>query len=261
MQKLTPALAAALLALASLALPARAATVNGKEPDAVLQKGDILIKFLGEKTKLTAAEVLITKGQKAIQEVAGRFHKALQKGNASGFHVAVYTGGGKTAEAHGGDLRTAHVGMRALADHDGYVFVVFRPADRALADEAAAIAETWATGRMKYLVPAGVAVHRSSFGPKAKEDALLYGKNARTAGGPPEVKAMFCDEFAIAVYQAAAAARQLAKNPRLEAKQITMPAGLDLDARHASPMAFDAQLEEGVEKKTFTQPATIVVHK
>ena len=138
---------------ALLAAPAARAdghVVNAADADQHLKRGDILFKYLGEKTKISKSEVLIQTGQKAIQTLSGTFHKALKKGDPKAFHVVVYLGKGRTAEAHGGDLATARVGTRSLDEHDGYLFHVFRPTDTALANEAAAVAETWASGRMKY---------------------------------------------------------------------------------------------------------------
>jgi hypothetical protein len=259
-----PLLALGLCAVALLAAPAaraKDAVVNAADADQHLKRGDILFKYLGAKTKITKSEVLIQTGQKAIRTLSGAFHKELKKGDPKAFHVVVYLGNGRTAEAHGGDIATARVGTRSLDEHDGYLFHVFRPKDQALANEAATVAETWATSRMKYKVPVAVGFSRSNYGPEAREEALKYGKAAHTKGGPPSVDAMFCDEFGIAVYQAAAAARALAKNPGLKSKDLSMPSGLDLQASHASVMAFYAQLEVGKAHGTWTEQGAVVVDK
>ena len=246
----------------SAAPPARAntAVIHAADADQHLKRGDILFKYLGAKSKITKSEVVIQTFQKSVRTLSGAFHKDLKKGDPKAFHLVVYLGNGRTAEAHGGDLKTARVGTRSLDEHDGYLFHVFRAKDQALANEAAAVAETWANKRMKYKVPTAV-VLRSNYGPEAREEALKYGKAAHTAGGPPSVDAMFCDEFGIAVYQAAAAARALAKNPALKPKDLSMPSGLDLQASHASVMAFYAQLEVGKAHKAWTELDPVVVQK
>src|ERR1700682_3905318 len=106
---------------------------------------------------------------------------------------------GGTAEAHGGDLSTARVGAREIDAHAGFLFRVYRCQDRALAEAAVKVAETWATGRMKYLVPALVPFHRASFGPQAHGEALVFGQESGRKGGPLRFGAMFCSQFVIRV--------------------------------------------------------------
>ena len=258
------ALALALIA-ASLAAPARAdelpkATVlNPAAADGVLQPGDVLVKFLGQE-KATKAELLIQNGQKAIQRVSGHFHKELKNGDPKAFHLVLYLGKGRTAEAHGGDLKTARVGTRSLSDHEGYLFQVYRPKDAALAKHAAAVGEAWgSTRRMHYLVPVGTALHRSNFGAKAQAEALEYGKSAKTPGGPPHVKSMFCSEFVVATYQAAAVADLLAKNPKLSAKDVHVPHGVDVQASVSSPLAVQSQLETAVKDGNFIHVGAVLI--
>src|SRR5262249_39514267 len=144
---------------------------------------------------------------------------------------------------------SARVAFFTIDYHAGYVLQVFRPNDPKLAEAAAKVAETWAsTRRMKYLVPATAPLHLSTFGPKARKEALDYGQHADQAGGPPDVKAMFCSEFAIAAYQAAYVKGLLAKNPKLKADDVSVPAGLNLQASHASPFAVHSHLSDAVTK-------------
>lgn len=255
---------AALVIASALALPALAdeqpQLVDGQNADNLLKPGDVLIKFLGPTTKISRAEILIEQGQKAIQRARSRFHKELKQGDPRAFHVAIYLGAGKTAEAHGGDLKTAHVGLRKLDDHAGYVFQVYRPKDAALGTSAAKVAEVWAApNRMKYLIPSTAPFHLSSFGTKAKKEALDYGRSADRAGGPADVKKMFCSEFVIASYQAAIIKGELAKDAKLDARHLTMPVGLDIQASHASPLAFHAHLNDAVKKGAWTHVGEVLV--
>ncbi len=254
--------------LAALFLAGAASAANAPTPDGViditnadqvLKPGDVLIKFLGATTKITAAEELITGGQKVVKRLAGVFHKELKHADANAFHLALYLGHGRTAEAHGGDRKTASVALRSLDDHAGYLFKVFRPRDRALAERAVKVAELWANGRMKYLVPVTVPFRDASYGSSAKAEALLYGRAAGRAGGPEHVKAMFCSEFVIAVYQAAAVEPQLAKNPKLKAGQTTVPPGLDVQPSHASPLAVHARLARAVAEKHWDDAGELLV--
>ncbi|TMA21795.1 MAG: hypothetical protein E6J88_15300 [Deltaproteobacteria bacterium] len=177
----------------------------------------MLIKFAGEQSSIT--EKIIMGGQSAVKKLSGLFHSGIKKGDPTCFHVAVYLGGGKTAEAHGGDLSTARVGTRSFDEHAGFLFQVYR----------------------------------------CKDQALDFGKNAGTAGGPPDFGKMFCSEFVIAVYQAAVVARQIKKKSKLKAGDVSMPPGLDLHASNSSPLAFDAKLVEGCEKKTWEHVAEVLV--
>ncbi|MBS2021260.1 MAG: hypothetical protein JST92_02545 [Deltaproteobacteria bacterium] len=206
-----------------------------------LKRGDVLIKFAG--TEASTTEKVIMGGEKAVRFLSGLFHKEIRKGDAKSFHVALYLGNGRTAEAHGGNLKTAHVGLRSIDDHAGFLFRVYRCTDVKLAEEAALVGERWATtDRMKYAVPVAVPFERANFGPHAREEALVFGKAADTQGGPPSFSKMFCSQFVIAAYQAAVVARQLKKSPKLAAKEVQMTAGLDLHATNASPLAFHSKL-------------------
>jgi hypothetical protein len=226
-------------ALLSLAMIALASPVlDSANADRTLKPGDVLVKFLGPTTKISKTEIAIEGGQKATRRLAGIFHKELKKGDAKSFHVAIYLGHGQTAEAHGGDLKTAHVGLRKIDDHAGYFFQVYRPKDSSLAQSAAHVAELWARpNRMKYAVPLTVPLHLSSFGSEAKKQALDYGRSADREGGPADVAKMFCSEFVIAAYQGAVVKSELSRSSALSADKVTMPTAVKLQAAHASPLA------------------------
>jgi hypothetical protein len=229
---------------ASLELEHRAVAhgvIDSGNVDLLLQRGDVLIKFAGGHTTFT--EKLIEKGEEAVKKLSGLFHQGIKKGDPTCFHVAVYLGGGETAEAHGGSYSNARVSKRGIDEHEGFLFRVYRCQDRALAEAAAKVAETWATGRMRYLIPALVPFKLSSFGPAAHGEALIFGQQSGQSGGPPSFKKMFCSQFAIAVYQAAAVARQLRERPTMASSEVEVPPGLDLHASNSSPLALHARLE------------------
>jgi len=215
--------------------------IESSNADRLLERGDVLIKFAARTS--TFMENVIMAGEKAVKKLSGLFHEGIKKGDPTCFHVAIYLGEGRTAEAHGGDLSTARVGAREIDAHAGFLFRVYRCQDRALAEAAAKVAETWATGRMKYLVPALVPFHLASFGPQAHGEALVFGQESGRKGGPLRFGAMFCSQFVIAVYQAAAVAKQLRQKPGLISTDVQMPAGLDLHASNSSPLALHARLE------------------
>src|SRR5712691_756127 len=221
--------------------PGAHGVIDSLNADEVLEPGDVLIKFAGESSTFT--EKVIEAGEKAVKKLSGLFHEGIKKGDPTCFHVALYLGQGRTAEAHGGDLSTARVGTRTIDEHAGFLFRIYRCQDRGLAEAAVRVAETWANGRMKYLVPALVPFHLASFGPKARGEALIFGQESGRAGGPLGTKKMFCSQFVIAVYQAAAVAKQLRQAPRMISTDVQMPEGLDLHASNASPLALHARLE------------------
>jgi hypothetical protein len=250
--------------IASAANAAHAASaapvIDSAHADAFLKRGDILIKFLGAGTKASATEVVIQAAQRMTQKLAGKLRKALKAGDAKAFHVALYLGNGRTAEAYGELISTARVALRSLDDHAGYRFEVYRPKDAKLALAAARVAETWARpARMHYLIPVAVPFHTASFGKHAKKAALEYGHAAAEPGGPRDVKQMFCSEFAIASYQAAVVARELTHDPQLSWQQVTMPPGIDLHAIYASPLALEAQLVDATTKKAWRHVGGVLV--
>jgi len=215
--------------------------IDSTNADELLEPGDVLIKFAGVSSTWT--EKVIEAGEKAVKKLSGLFHDGIKKGDPTCFHVALYLGKGRTAEAHGGQLSTARVGTRGIDAHAGFLFRIYRCQDKALAKAAVKVAETWADGRMKYLVPALVPFHLASFGPRARAEALVFGQESGRGGGPASVKAMFCSQFVIAAYQAAAVAKQLRQKPGMLSTDVQMPAGLDLHASNSSPLAFHARLE------------------
>ena len=234
-----------------------AGTIDSTNCDQLLKRGDILIKFAGEKSSVT--EKVIIGGQKCVKALSGLFHSTLKKGDATSFHAVIYLGKGQTAEAHGGDLKTACVGLRSIDDHGGFLFQVYRCKDQALAEEASKVAEAWANRRMKYLVPVLVPFERASFGFFGHREALNYGRYARAEGGPPDVKKMFCSEFVVAAYQAAAVEDQLERSSRLKASDVKLPIGIDVQASNTSPLALDARLVLGVEKGTWEHIVEVLV--
>jgi len=229
------------LAAEETAKPVARGVIDSLNADDILQPGDVLIKFAGESSTFT--EKVIQAGEKAVKKLSGLFHEGIKKGDPTCFHVALYIGQGRTAEAHGGDLSTARVGTRTLDAHESFLFRIYRCQDAALAKSAVKVAKTWANERMKYLVPALVPFHLASFGPKGRGEALVFGQESGRAGGPRSVEAMFCSQFVIAVYQAAAVAKQLQQTPRMLSTDVQMPDGLDLHASNSSPLAFHAKLE------------------
>lgn len=63
--------------------------------------------------------MLLQTGQKAIQSLSGAFHKDLKKGDPKAFHVVVYLGKGRTAEAGAAtspslDLQASHASPMAF---------------------------------------------------------------------------------------------------------------------------------------------------
>ncbi|KAI9031482.1 hypothetical protein DFJ74DRAFT_764544 [Hyaloraphidium curvatum] len=256
----------ALLLFLCAAGPALAASrkavpvVDASNADRTLRRGDLLFKYLGETTQISATQFVITNGQKLIREVGEALDDRLRNGDPRSFHVGVYIGGGRVAEAHGGSISTARVGIRTIDAHAGYVFEVLRPKDEKLAAQAADVAEAWAApGRMKYNLPIAVALKSANFGPKARRAALVYGRAAARRGGPPEVDAMFCSEFGVAVYQAAVVARQLARSPKLTWEDIIMPLGIDIHASNVSPLTAHGRLLEASAKGMWIRAGYVLV--
>jgi hypothetical protein len=246
------------LVFGDISRAAKDAVVSAKDAESVLKPGDLLIKFITKKWAATSR--LIQAGQRLIKAAFALARKG-HKGDPRGFHVAIYLGNGQVAEAYGGSLASARVGTRSLDAHDGFVFEVFRPVDRTLAARAVEVARRWATARMKYLVPIVAAVHSASFGARARREALRFGRDAGREGGPQGFDKMFCSQFAIAAYQAAALAPVLAKNPRLAEKDVQVPLGIDLHASVASPVRLHARLREAVERGLWQFAGRVFVRK
>lgn len=240
-----------------------AVTVTPANVETVLKCGDLMFKYVDYDNKSglpkagVAFEGLIQAGQqtmrmsskvwnKFLDSEGSDFRRALAKGDSNGVHMAVYIGGGKLAEAYGTSLSGASVTQWGLFDaHDHQTWFVFRPKDQKFADAMAEVAARWATGRMKYLVPLQALVTSSSFGPKAKKQALSFFEAYDTAGGPPEIDKMFCSQFAVAVAQSAAIRVYLAPtNPKVTAEMLErLPDEVKLDA-FSSPSTFYGVLEK-----------------
>src|SRR5882672_7470155 len=113
-------------ALPAIAKESQARFIRAADADTVLQPGDVMMKTLGPKTKITTAERAIEGGQKLVKKLSDDWFRALKVADVRLFHVAVYIGKGRTAEAHGGNLKTARVATRSIDDHAGYLFRVYR---------------------------------------------------------------------------------------------------------------------------------------
>ncbi|QJR15713.1 ricin-type beta-trefoil lectin domain protein [Usitatibacter palustris] len=216
--------------------------VTKENADTILKPGDIMFKRLNDSSPATTIGISIS--ETLIQNLHGTLGSGeAAAGDPKVVHVAMYLGGGQTAEAHGETPgESAGVSLRPLSKHAGFLWFVVRPVDQALAKEAVAIARTWATGRMGYALPLTVPLSDSSFGPKARTEALEYGRAANVAGGPPGMSKMFCSQFILAVYQAAVVQRQLAKNSKLNADQVTMISGVDRQPSNTSPLVMHGRM-------------------
>jgi hypothetical protein len=154
--------------------------VDSTNADALLEPGDILIKFAGASS--TFAEKVIEAGEKMVKALSGLFHEGIRKGDPTCFHVALYLGKGRTAEAYGG-LSDALVSTRSIDAHAAFLFRIYRCQDRGLAEAAVKVATTWANGRMKYLPPVLVPFQLSSFGPRAHGEAHTRRRRSRGSCG------------------------------------------------------------------------------
>ncbi len=231
--------------------------------DSLLRPGDFLFKYLGtdNKSGLPLAgvvfEKLIMAGQSVYKAGSGiwnavvdtansGFHSAMAKGNPNAVHLGIYIGNGMVAEAYGTSLEGASVTKWSLLDaHNFQSWHAFRPKDTVFARMATEVAANWATGRMKYLVPAEAAVTNSWFGPTAKEKALVYANAYNEPGGPPSVSKMFCSQFVIAVSQSAGARLYLGQaNGILTASQLDqLPSFLKMDS-FSSPVTVFGEWEK-----------------
>lgn len=255
---------AALLAFAAwgavAATPVKVIPVTAKNADQVLKPGDIMLKLLNKSSQ--ASSVGISVGEGAINDFYGGFSDAAKKGNPAAVHVAMYVGNGQTAEAHGKTSEDAEgVSLRRIEHHAGYLWFVFRAKDERMGREAADVARRWATARMAYRLPWEVAMHNSSFGSKAREEAFMYGQAANTTGGPPQDKSMFCSQFVIAAYQAAAVRRQMAESGgrRIGPNDLHMYPGVDLQASYTSPLVLHGHLQD--PRLGFVQQPLVIVQK
>ena len=121
------AIAAVALAVVAGATDARAQVqvVTNASADQVLKPGDMMFKLLNEKSQ--ASSVGISLAESAIKALDGKFNSAVARGDAQAVHVAVYIGGGMTAEAHGKtDGEQAGVSLRHIEHHALVSTVFFR---------------------------------------------------------------------------------------------------------------------------------------
>lgn len=258
--KLACLLAASLLVGAAPAFAEKEPTViTEASADKYLAPGDIYVKFAAQKSGFMQS--VIQKVQGALQTVSGFFRKALQKGDPRGFHAGMYVGGGQVSEAEGEGLSDAKVGTHSIEVQADYILRVFRPKDRALAARATEVAKRWADGSMKYLIPLQV-IFSSVFGPKAQAEALHFGKEFLSKGGPKGYGKMFCSQFVVSAYQAAVVRGLLAQNPKLAAKDVVLPKTLSLHAAYASPLGLHSHLETALAKdKGWTAVGSFLVKK
>jgi hypothetical protein len=216
--------------------------VTASQADQFLKPGDIMLKRLNDKSPATSIGISVS------QEMVQNLNSVIgtdetRAGDPQVVHAAIYVGNNQTAEAHGETPgEPAGVSLRAVSHHVGYLFAVYRPADAALGAEAAAIARTWATGRMGYLLPLAVEAHSSSFGPDARAEAFEYGSQWNVPGGPRGRSKMFCSQFVLAAYQAAYVQRLVKANPKLTANGVTMYPGVDRQAQYTSPLVMSGHL-------------------
>ena len=229
----------------------------------ILAPGDFLFKYKdssnnsdgvvmrGFGAAIAAGQAVLKAGTKEWNErVASegtKFSQGLAKGDANAIHVAIYIGNGVLAEANGAPLTASVTRWNLFTDHKGETWRVFRLKNREIADAVSKVAGTWATGRMKYLIPAQVMVTNSTFGPKAKADGLQYAEAYSSAGGPPAWSKMFCSQFAVSVAQSAAIKVLLVpKTPKLTVDSLeALPTEYKMDAMSSPVTVFGVWEKSG----------------
>jgi hypothetical protein len=216
--------------------------VTATQADQFLRPGDIMLKRLNDQSPNTSVGISISETMiQNLNSVVGT--DETRAGDPQVVHAAIYLGNNRTAEAHGETPgESAGVSPRDISHHVGYLFAVYRPTDAALGAEAAAIAKTWATGRMGYLLPFSVPFHSSDFGPNGRAEAFEYGAQANVPGGPRGRDKMFCSQFVLAAYQAAYVQRLMKANPKLDPNGVTMYPGVDRQASFTSPLVMSGHL-------------------
>ncbi len=216
--------------------------VTATQADQFLKPGDIMLKRLSDQSPNTSVGISVSETMiQNLNSVIGT--DETRAGDPQVVHAAIYLGNNQTAEAHGETPgESAGVSPREISHHVGYLFAVYRPADAALGAEAAAIARTWATGRMGYALPFAVPFHSSDFGPNARAEAFEYGSQAKVPGGPRGRDKMFCSQFVLAAYQAAYVQRLMKANPKLGPDGVTMYPGVDRQASFTSPLVMSGHL-------------------
>jgi hypothetical protein len=201
--------------------------VAPSELDETLQPGDFLFRYVDPNDPLDAqvTNAIIQSGQITVQASAdaaegidltvrgvlgedqSRFERAFSRGEPNAVHVAIYLGGGETAEAFGTSLDDARVARWSITAPSrlGTAWRVLRHRDRRLRAVIADVARRWANGRMGYEPPFEVFVQDARWGDHARERALAFANAFDREGGPPDVGSMFCSQFAVAVLQSASA--------------------------------------------------------
>ena len=71
---------------------------------------------------------------------------------------------------------------------------------------------------------------------------------------------MFCSQFVMAAYQAHSVAEDLKKRPALAADEVSVPAGADLQASHASPLAVHSRLERATREGDWEDVGSVLIH-
>ncbi|MFO0685166.1 MAG: hypothetical protein U0234_24110 [Sandaracinus sp.] len=195
------------------------------EADSLLMPGDFLFRWVDAHDPLVSqvsgaiisgGEVTVQASSEAIhatedvvrdlmQEDRDRFAHALDEGDPNAVHVAIYLGGGESAEAFGTSLDDPRVRVWPLfADYRRpAAWRVLRHRDPAVRAAIADVARRWASGRMGYAVPFDVFAQDASWGEHARQSAWAFARAYDVEGGPPEVSQMFCSQFAVAVLQSA----------------------------------------------------------
>ncbi|MBN8616550.1 MAG: hypothetical protein J0L92_38550 [Deltaproteobacteria bacterium] len=246
--------------------------VTATEIDQVLVPGDFLFRYVDPADPLDAqiTNAIIQSGQVTVQSTSdategvdrslrallgedqSRFEDAFSRGDANAVHVAIYLGGGETAEAFGTSLDDARVALWNITSPSrrGTAWRVVRHHDPRLRASIAEVARRWANGRMGYEPPFEVFVQDARWGAHAREHALLFANAFDREGGPPEIGSMFCSQFAVAALQSASANLYLADEGRLwdEADFDGLPREARVDAV-ASPLhVFGAWMSSGAFK-------------
>ncbi|MFO0711359.1 MAG: hypothetical protein U0353_16030 [Sandaracinus sp.] len=246
--------------------------VTAGEIDEVLRPGDFLFRYVDPADPLDAqiTNAIIQSGQVTVQSTSdatesvdrsvrqllgedeARFAQAFSRGEPNAVHVAIYLGGGETAEAFGTSLDDARVARWSLTTPArlGTAWRVVRHRDPRLRALVADVARRWASGRMGYEPPFEVFVQGAGWGDHARERALAFANAFDREGGPPDVGSMFCSQFAVAVLQSASAQLYLRDEGQLwsEASFDALPVESRLDAI-ASPLhVFGAWMTSGAFK-------------
>ena len=200
-------------------------TLTLAEADTVLQPGDFLFRWVDAHDPLvsqvsgaiiSSSEVTVQASSEAIhatedvvndvlQQDHDRFEHSLEEGDPNAVHVAIYLGGGESAEAFGTSLDDPRVRVWPLfADYRRpAAWRVLRHRDPAVRAAVAEVARRWASGRMGYAVPFDVFAQDASWGDHARQTAWSFAQAYEVEGGPQGVTQMFCSQFAVAVLQSA----------------------------------------------------------